>query len=157
MAQHAQSIALPPLVYLDNSVLGRLSDTAPAVAAEALAAAQIAAAVAAGRLRLLNSEILAAEVAAGPLYVRTRSEAVLQYATASVSIVETLPLADRLHGLRLPLRDTLHLAAAGTGGAWYAVSCDQSHWLSVATQIATRLGPRPAILSPAELVIREGL
>jgi len=52
--------------------------------------------------------------------------------------------------------DALPVAAAYTGGADDAVSCD-GHFLRRATRTAAELGPRPVICTPQECLRREGL
>lgn len=148
--------AISPLFYPDNSVLGRLSDPDPALATEAELVRRIIIACRGGRLRLLNSVVLEAEVDNGPAYARRESHDALTLAVATVPLGEILRVARRLNRLRLPATDTLHLAAAVAGGARYAVSCDR-HWLGQAAEVAALLGPEPAVVSPGELLRREGL
>ena len=156
MAEDPQGIALAPLVYLDSSALGRLSDTIAALAVEGAQVQRIVDACTSGRLRLLTSEVLALEVADGPPQYRARSEAVLASAVRSVAILDTLRQAARLDAIGIPFMDALQIAAAVVGGARYAVSCDR-HWLRNAARIAHRFGPTLEIVSPADLVRSEGL
>lgn len=147
----------PPIAYLDNSALGRLTDADPRLATEAALVAAIIAACLSGRLRLLISEILALEVRrARSAAVRATSNAVLDAAWAGVRLEPTRDAAGRLEAIGFRPADALHLAAAYTGGAAYAVSCD-AHWLRRADRVARLLGPGPAIVTPAECVRREGL
>lgn len=148
--------ALPPLIYPDNSVLSRLSDPSVALAAEAAMVRRIVEACRSHRLRLLSSVVLEAEVGNGPLFVQRESRNVLTLAETSVPLSEILRAVRRLNRLRLPATDALHIAAAAAGGARYAVSCDND-WLERAGQLAAVLGAWPMIVTPAQLVEREGL
>lgn len=158
----------PPLTYLDNSALGRLSDPDPAapmtpanlrrILAEAADVRRIVEACRVGRLELLNSEALEAEVLLSPPRVQRTSLDVLRLARVRIPLEPTRSLAAILQShLHFRALDALHIAAAYTGGARYAVSCDESHWLRRAAHVARLLGPGPAIVSPTECVRREGL
>lgn len=159
LVSYANMVALPvvsPLVYPDNSILSRLSDRTPALTAEAALVRRIVSACHAGRVRLLTSVILRAEVANAPEDVQLQSLAVLALSVEEVPLAPILRVVRRLNRLHLPPTDALHLAAASAGGAKYAVSCDDD-WLRRAAAVAAVLGPEPAIVSPAELVGRENL
>lgn len=147
---------LAALTYPDVSVLGRLTDTAPALAAEIAAVRRLFRMVAAGRLRLLSSEILTIETGALPPDARRRRLRLLRRAVAVVPIAGTEETARRLQTLGFHAADALHVAAAYTGGADYAVSCD-GHFLRRAARTAAQLGPRPVICTPLECLRREGL
>lgn len=161
-------LASPPLVYLDTSALGRLSDPPSAtseapdnrrrILAEAADVRRIVLACEAGRLALLGSDALLAEVLLAPPRVQRVSLDVLRLARRHVPLAPTRAVADRLRA-QLGFRelDALHIAAAYTGGARYAVSCDVPHWLRRAARVARLLGPGPAIVSPAECARQEGL
>ena len=152
--------ALPPLVYPDNSVLSRLERSLGRLSrrgiAEAALVRRIIGACRSGQLRLLSSVVLEAEVGNGPLFVQRESRNVLALAVATVPLPEILRTVRRLNRLRMPATDAFHLAAAAAGNARYAVSCDND-WLQRASQVAAVLGPTPMIVTPAELVEREGL
>ena len=86
--------ASPPIAYLDNSALGRLTDADPRLAAEAALVASIIAACISGRLRLLISEILAIEARrARSAAVRATSGAVLEATWAGVRLAPTRDMA----------------------------------------------------------------
>lgn len=156
-----------PLIYLDNSALGRLSDPAPdrpitlpelrRIITDANAVERLLAAVRAASAALLSSDAIAFEVRRAPARVQRVSWGVLQLATAVVPVGSTRQLARILQADGFEELDALHLAAAYVGGADYAVSCDETHWLRRARRIATLLGPGPAIVSPAACVAQEGL
>lgn len=146
-----------PIVYLDNSAFGRLMDPAPHVIAEAHEVAGIVAACLAGRLGLLLSEILTVELAAAPAAVRDRVNRILDRGFACVPLAATRATALRLEALGFRTNDALHIAAAYTGGADYAVSCDRQHSIRRAARVAAVLGPRPAIVTPEECLRWEGL
>lgn len=145
-----------PLVYPDNSVLSRLSDPSAALAEEAALVRRIVAACRNGQLHLLSSVVLEIEVGNGPPIVQRESRNALTLAVATVSLKEILTGVRRLNRLHMPATDALHLAAAVVGGARYAVSCDND-WLQRTAQVAALLGPTPMIVTPAQLVEREGL
>ena len=147
----------PPIVYLDTSALGRLTDPDPRLLLQAVQVDRIVAACVSGRLRLLVSEILAIEVRrARSEAVRATSGGVLAIAWAAVPLAPTRNRAARLVGIGLRTADALHIAAAYTGDATYAVSCDD-HWVRRAARVAALLGPGPAIVTPEECARREGL
>lgn len=159
-------IAPPAIMYLDNSALGRLSDPAPNLPITAAALQQLMAdtaeverlidAVRSDRLALLSSDALAFELRRAPPRVQRISWDVLQLAKTIVPVGPTLPLARILQANGFGELDALHIAAAYVGGANYAVSCDEPHWLRRAGRITALLGPGPVIVSPAECVAREG-
>lgn len=150
-------IGRTPVVYLDNSAFGRLTDAAPNVSAEAGQVARIIAACLAGRLSLLISEILTIELAAAPVEVRVGINGILDRAVACVRLTATRATATRLEALGFRTNDALHIAAAYTGEADFAVSCDRQHWIRRAARVASELGPRPAIVTPEECLRWEGL
>lgn len=155
-----------PLVYPDNSALGRLSDPAPgaAISVEALRriitdaadVERILDAFRTGRLSLLSSEVLDFEVRQAPDWARTMSLPVLALATTVVPIGLRRPMAHVLQANGFRELDALHIAAAYTGGAAYAISCDD-HWLRRAALVVRLLGPGPIILTPGDCVRREAL
>lgn len=159
--------APPMTVYLDNSALGRLSDPAADVPigatalrhllVDAAAVERLVEAVRSGRLVLLSSDALAFEVRRAPPRVQRVSWNVLQLATIVVPVEPTRPQARLLQAAGFEALDALHIAAAYVGGADYAVSCDEAHWLRRAGRIGALLGPGPAIVSPTACVAREGL
>lgn len=163
-----QSGAPAPLVYLDNSALGRLSDPDPSlvlglsiehvrsVREDIVAVRRIVDARRTGRLRLLSSEVLRAAILQAPDRVQRASLDVLKLAQVEVPLDPTRPLARNLQAMGFRESDALHIAAAYTGGADYAVSCDEPHWLRRSQRVARLVGPGPAIVSPIELLRREG-
>ncbi|MHB8619540.1 MAG: hypothetical protein ACYDAG_08220 [Chloroflexota bacterium] len=146
-----------PIVYLDNSALGRLTDLTPELAMEAKQVHQLIRECLAGRLRLLSSEVLELEVREAPEDVRTTSISILAAAWRRAPLAGTAHIARQLQTLHFHTNDALHIAAAYTGGADYAVSCDRQHWIRRAGRVAALLGPRPAIVTPEECLRREGL
>ncbi len=156
-----------PVIYLDNSALGRLSDPAPnlpitlaelrRLIADAADVERILDAVRASSAALLSSDVLTFEVRRAPARVQRVSWGVLRLATTVVPVGPTRRLARILQADGFAELDALHLAAAYVGEADYAVSCDQPHWLRRARRVATLLGPGPAIVSPAVCGAQEGL
>ncbi|TAK20442.1 MAG: hypothetical protein EPO26_17865 [Chloroflexota bacterium] len=157
MPSGSEGAARTPIVYLDNSAFGRLTDSAPRVLPETHAVARIVAACLAGRLRLLLSEILIVELAAAPMEVRDRVTRILDQGVACVRLAATRSTALRLEALGFRTNDALHLAAAYTGGADFAVSCDRQHWIRRAPRVASVLGTRPVIVTPEECLQWAGL
>lgn len=158
--------ARPPTLYFDNSALGRLTDPHPQqpitsqalqqILVDALDVERIVAAIRDVRCLLISSHVLEFELRQAPPGVQDIPLNVLRLAWRVIPIEPTVAQAELLqaHGFRR--FDALHLAAAYTGRATYAVSCDERHWLRRGAQIAALLGPGPAIVSPAECVRREG-
>jgi len=158
--------AVTPLLYFDNSALGRLTDPAPGIAlppalerrllAEADNVACLIEAIREGRLLLGSSEALRDEVNRAPDRVRLVSLNVLALASVETAVRSTERLARSLLASGFRRYDALHIAAAYTMGADYLVSCDE-HFLRRVARVVRLLGPGPAIVSPAECVRREGL
>jgi hypothetical protein len=115
-------------IYLHTSVYGRPFDdqSQERVRQEAEAFADILAAVVAGRLIYLNSDILRLEVPRDPSTAeRERIEDFLTLCTEAVAeSAEVLHLAQALQQLSLRVHDALHLASAAVGSADYVLTCD---------------------------------
>jgi predicted nucleic acid-binding protein len=115
-------------IYLDTSVYGRPFDdqSQERVRQEAEAFVEILAAVVAGRLICLNSDILRLEVRRNPSTAeRERIEDVLTCCAEAVAeSAEVLHLAQALQQLTLRVHDALHLASAAVGRADYFLTCD---------------------------------
>ena len=157
----------PSVVYFDTAAVSRLSDQLAAirnpaahtrVASEQAAVQRIVTGIVGGRVQLLSSWVLVAEVAQQRPPISLISAAVLALAYASVIDTPAIRSMARQLMARLGLHepDALHIAAAYTGGATYAVSGD-NHWLRRAAAVAGLLGPGPHIVAPEECVRREGL
>ena len=97
------------------------------------------------------------ELAAAPAQVRNPITRVLDRGWACVPLAAARATASRLEALGFRTNDALHIAAAYTGGADYAVSCDRQHWIRRAARVAALLGTRPAIVTPEECLRWEGL
>jgi hypothetical protein len=93
---------------------------------EAEAFVGILAAMVAGRLICLNSDLLRLEVRQNPSTAeRERTEDFLaRCAEAVAESAEVLPRAQALQQLSLRVHDALHLASAAVGRADYVLTCD---------------------------------
>jgi predicted nucleic acid-binding protein len=115
-------------IYLDTSVYGRPFDdqSQERVRQEAEAFVDILAAVVAGRLICLNSDILRLEVRRNPSTAeRERIDDFLtRCADAVAESAEVLHLAQALQQLTLRVHDALHLVSAAVGRADYFLTCD---------------------------------
>jgi predicted nucleic acid-binding protein len=115
-------------IYLNTSVNGRPFDdqSQDRVRQEAEAFVEILAAVVAGRLICLNSDILQLEVRRNPSTTeRERIEDFLTLCTEAVAeSAEVLHIARALQRLTLRVHDALHLASAAVGRADYFLTCD---------------------------------
>lgn len=156
-----------PSVYFDNSALGRLTDPAPGVPitrealrrilVEALNVQRIVDGITEQRLVLVSSDILAYEILQAPEWAQDIPLNVLRMAAVVVPASAAIERAAILQANGFRALDALHIGAAYAGGAAYAVSCDERHWLRRADLIRRLLGLGPAIVSPAECVQREGI
>jgi hypothetical protein len=146
----------PSIIYFDNSALSRLSDPSVALAMEATAVGRIVRACQTDVFRILSSDVLEAEASNAPPLVFVVSSAVLQLARLHVSLADSLSGLRHLQRLGLHTADALHLAAAYTGSARYFITVDD-HFLRRARAIAALPRPMPEVVTPMELVRREGL
>ena len=115
-------------IYLNTSVYGRPFDdqSQERVRREAEAFVEILAAMVAGRLICLNSDILQLEVQRNPSTSgRERIEDFLTHCAEVVSQTdEVFHVAQELQRLTLRVHDALHLACAAVGRADYFLTCD---------------------------------
>jgi len=115
-------------IYLDTSVYGRPFDdqSEERVRQEAEAFVDILAAVVAGRLICLNSDILRLEGRRNASAAeRERIEDFLTLCAEAVAeSAEVLRLAQALQQRTLRVHDALHLASAAVGRADYVLTCD---------------------------------
>ncbi|MBI3330056.1 MAG: hypothetical protein HYZ81_25530 [Nitrospinae bacterium] len=132
-------------IYLNTSVYGRPFDdqAQERIRQEAEAFVEMLAAMVAGRLICLNSDILQLEVHRNPAAAaRERIEDFLRHGAETVAQTdEVLYLAQELQQLTLRVHDALHLASAAVGRVDDLLTCDD-RLVSRASEMQAHLARR---------------